>query len=186
MRALLCVFIVLLSLDKAAVADTGRPLVTSPKRAVAPKSPAVAVGVSLGVTLAGAGLAFSWAAHRDDSVSVLGGMIMFVGPTLGRWYAGESSLSGLGVRALTAVTTIGIFSALFAERSCDIDTPDCDNTIELAVLFAGGAVWAASSAYDIVRAHHAARDHNARNLTVVPTIQTPAGGATGLALGGRF
>jgi len=175
-----------LALGSTAVADTGRSLVTSPKRVVAPKSPAVALGVSLGFTLTGAGLAFSWAAHRNDGVSALGGVLMFVGPSTGRWYAGESSLSGLGVRALAAITTVGIFLTLFAERSCDIDTPNCDDTVERVVLGSGGAVWAASSVYDIVRAPRAARDYNARNLTVVPMIQTPAGGATGLVLGGHF
>jgi hypothetical protein len=58
------------------------------------KSRAIAVSLSLGVTAAGVGLLVA----GDDGLKLMGLTAMFVGPSAGRWYAGDSSL--IAYRAL--------------------------------------------------------------------------------------
>ena len=150
------------------------------------KSPAVAVGLSVGVTTAGV-IAL---ASGGDSLRTLGLLTIFVGPSTGRWYAGDSSISGLGWRALGGATMVyGLVTAL--QDDCDEEDTTCDGTFESSaglLMLAGAGLWVGSSIADVVLAERAARDWNTSHaLALSPTsFATPQGHANGLALTGRF
>ncbi len=155
-----------------------------PARAHDERSPAVAVGLSVGVTVAGAAALFV----PSDGARFGGVIAMYLGPSTGRWYAGESSASGIGYRLLgTGLVVAGI--ALDMDRECD-DRAPCSGpggaTIALAVVGAG--VWLASAAVDTVRAHQAARrTHDRRAVSVAPTaLRSGVTYAPGVAIAGQF
>jgi hypothetical protein len=122
-----------------------------------------AVLLSVGTTLVGLVLLTQ---ADNDATAFFGGAVMTLGPSTGRWYAGELSLLGVGLRSVAA-------GAMFLGESD-------------ALAIAGGALWVGSAMVDIVLADRAARDYHTRNLTVKPMVQTQAGGATGLVLAGHF
>jgi len=148
------------------------------------KSPLLAVSLSVGVTAAGVVALVP----DHDGLRAAGALTVFLGPSVGRWYAGESSVSGLGLRALGAATLIAGF-AIEAQRSCDDLAPCGGPEGGAVVLMVGGAtLWLGSTIADTVFAHRAARRWNARRaLTLAPTaFRSGATYAPGLALGGRF
>jgi len=156
-----------------------------------PKSRGLAVLLSIGTTFGGF---LTLASAEREGTALVGTALMIVGPSTGRWYAGEASLSGIGLRSLATVSMIYGFAALigsecgYDEYEDDYYASSCedDQSLASALVIGGGALFIGSALVDVVLADRAARDYNARHLTVRPMIQTPAGGATGLALAGRF
>lgn len=165
------------------------PVYTTPApeaEADGPKNPGLAVLLSLGTTLAGF---IVIASAEDEGPALLGMGMMIVGPSTGRWYSGNASFSGIGLRTLaTASMFYGVMGLMTYE--CDFEYEgDCSGGDDLpaAMLLGGGALFVGSAVVDMIFAHRDARDYNARHLSLAPMrMQTPSGGATGLALTGRF
>lgn len=161
-------------------------VLAAPARAGNPdeKSPLLAVSLSIGVTTAGA-LALI---PDHDGLRFAGGMALFLGPSVGRWYAGEASVSGLGLRLLgTATMVAGL--AIEVQRSCD-DLAPCGGPDggAIVLLGAGAALWVGSAILDTVQAHRAAHRWNATHaVTIAPTaLRSGTSYGPGLAIGGEF
>ena len=168
------------------------------------KSPASAFLTSLGVT-AGGGAAIAVAASTESGeLAVAGGVAMFVGPSVGRWYAGAraGTVIGLAARAVALGLALeGLHEDAQPVDSCDDDLDDCTahDAIEARqdrkarnLYISAAVLWAGSSVWDIVRAPLDARDFNREHaVTVAPTVMPGAGsgGAAltpGLVVSGRF
>lgn len=152
------------------------------------KSSTIAVSLSVGVTAAGVAAVMS----NSDSLTTLGLLAAFVGPSIGRWYAGEASLSGIGLRALASVPMV-LGGVIALERACDEEETVCAHTFTSAggiVFLAGAGLWMGSSIADVVLAERAARrwnQHHALALAPMTFAATGSGGRTaGLGLSGRF
>jgi hypothetical protein len=155
---------------------TKRPVVEA-------KSPAVAMGVSIGIPVAGAlTLAFA----PKDGEKALGVLAMYVGPATGQWYAGKGGGLGLGLRLLSIAGAVGALM-LVVDEECDLDTDREATTNDyIAGTIAVGAagLWVGSSVYDVVLAKRAV-DHWNHNLTLMPGLVGNQR-APGVFLGGRF
>lgn len=158
-------------------------VVTTPARADAQaaaeeKSPSVAVSLSVGVTAAGL-ITF---VSGGGSVQMLGLGLMFIGPSTGRWYAGEDGLGGLGLRTLAAAGMVGGLVQVL-RSDCDTEEECGNGGAGGAMILGGAALWIGSSIAHVVFAERAARRWNENHaLALTPTI----GNTTGLALTGRF
>ncbi len=187
----------------AATAHAQPPGESVPRRQADPphRSPALALGLSLGVTAAGTAIAIGAASRHDADITpvLAGGLIAWVGPATGRWAGGGSAALGLFARGVAGIVIL----AGASERpndDCVEDMPgDCDAEDAASaaqkrrarrIIGAGAAVWIASSVYDIVRAPLDARDFNrAHAITVAPAPMSAGPGAPlvpGLVVGGRF
>ncbi len=180
---------------------------TPPRKDPPPrKSPATALGLSLGFTAAG-WLAFAADVSNGNDGPATGApglLLMYIGPSFGRWYGGGSAAVGLLTRTGASLLVV---AAIQEDINHHVD--DCVPDIDLgetcegedaakarhdrkvkALLYTGAAIWIASSLYDIVMAPLDARDFNREHaITVAPTaLSAGPGGALvpGLALGGRF
>jgi hypothetical protein len=142
------------------------------------KSPATAIGLSLGTTLAGAGMLAVASSLDSETLAIVGGTVLFVGPTAGQMYAGRVWNPGLGVRlAGLAVGGVGLWLAVRCEDGCD----NRDSREVGEVLALGGALaYAGGSIYESIDAGRAATRYN-RSLTV-----TPVPGGAAVSLSGRF
>lgn len=150
-----------------------------------PKNENTALALSLGGTLASAGLmAYGVMRDGDEASGVLIGaglVSSLVTPSLGQFYSGRILTPGLGLRvAGGAVALIGVaqtLSCVSADRDCDSFT-DGPATIAL-----GGGLAALGAVLDIATAPRAARSYNERHLQLVPAS---TGANLGLSLTGRF
>ncbi len=134
------------------------------------RSPALAVAVSAGLGLVGAGLLV----ERSPGPFVLGSAILWIGPTLGTTVAGDTSYAGFGLRTLGMLIVAGPVSQ--GVHGDDARVP----------VISGGIVIAAGTVLDVYKAGTTARRHNERlrdRATVTP-IATPTGGA--LVVGGTW
>jgi hypothetical protein len=148
------------------------------------KSSAIAVSLSLGVTAAGVGLLVA----GDDGLKLIGLTAMFVGPSAGRWYAGDSSL--IGYRALgVGVAVLGALAIVHTgcEDEIDVDCSDAYMPGSLLML-AGAGVWVGSSVADIVLADRSARRFNERHAISIAPVRFGAADsrATGVGISGSF
>jgi hypothetical protein len=155
----------------------------------APKSENTALALSLGGTLASAGLmasGFSLMSHDDETGARLMGvglMSFAITPSLGHIYSGKILTGGLALRAGgAAVALVGVAQAL----DCGIiwSSKDCGffTSGEAAVLL-GGTLAAAGVIWDIASAPRAARRYNEKHISLVPAAP---GASLGLSLAGRF
>lgn len=190
MRALALAIVLASTVAHAAPPGQTPVVVIDPPTSEDGPSRSVAVLLSTSTTLGGL---LMLTQSENEGTALLGAAVMTVGPSTGRWYAGEASLSGIGLRSLAAVSMIyGLTVLLQAE--CDYydyesdydNSCDNDETLPSVMLLGGGALFIGSAIYDVVMADRAARDYRAGNLTVKPMVQTSAGGATGIALAGHF
>ncbi|HMG54070.1 MAG TPA: PEGA domain-containing protein [Kofleriaceae bacterium] len=125
------------------------------------------------------GTAASWAVvlvaratdqSGSDALVAVGAAGTLFAPSFGQWYAREVQPAGLGLRLVGLAT--GILS--YSLNPSDTRT---------ALLFGGGALYAAGTVYDIATIPRAVRRHNAEpQLAVVPIVR----GAPGLLLSGSF
>ncbi|MBL8623286.1 MAG: hypothetical protein JNK64_18385 [Myxococcales bacterium] len=190
------VFAASLLLPATALAQSSPP--AAPVAAPAPTdaaevSPNTALGLSVGVTLAGVGLVgLGWNA-LDSAAStgpvpevLLGAGVAAVGlgPTVGHWYAGRVMTRGLATRLAGTAAVLGGAALLIADSACD----DCERPDVSAgdlLMGLGVAAIVVGTVDDIVSAPGAARRTNAaqRRVTVTPTISPRQ---AGLAVAGTF
>jgi hypothetical protein len=155
----------------------------------------MAVALSIGATAVG----FALAEGGSPRAALAGGVTMFVGPSVGQWYAGSIGGIGLATRgvALLAILRGVAMSDDVADGDClGLSSADCAaferaqerETHEANVLIYGGlALWGASTIYDFVAAHRAATRWNREHaLAIAPLVPTASSRATGVALALRF
>lgn len=151
------------------------------------KNPALAVMWSLGIPTVGVVMI---GASDNGGVKLLGASALLVGPSTGRWYAGEDSVSGILVRGASGVAAIvGVAMVVSAsEADCVADDTSCSaqdsqKAIGTALAVGGVGVWVASSIVDVVLAERAAVHANEHHVTMTPAL---VGHAPGIVLVGRF
>jgi hypothetical protein len=167
----------------------------APKEARRPrKSPPIALGVSLGVMGLGAGMLALGVAADSDAVATAGAAAAFVGPTVGRLYAGKLALGGLLVRTIgVGVIIHGAHERVTPDKCVPEEGIDCTRADKAAadrerrgnrIMYAGAALLVGATLWDIVWAPLDAREFNrAHALAIAPTLMP---GGAGLALGGSF
>jgi hypothetical protein len=153
------------------------------------KSPGTALALSIGVTVAGAGMTFAGVESDSQALGLSGLAIATLGPTTGHWYAGDLFTWGLAARVVGA----GVFAIGVGGLDFGIDAPSNttnDNTTAAILMISGALLAGGGAAYDIVTAPRAVREHNARSAAAAlgPTLLRDARGdaAPGLALVGSF
>jgi hypothetical protein len=166
------------------------------------KSPTTAVGLSIGFTLGGLVLAGT-AGSSAGGAGALGAVgLLYLGPSAGRWYAGETGGGSLALRAVGGVAMVtGLMMVLsHDDEDClDLSTAQCnaqgaqaqrDGDIGGGLMLGGAALWIGTTAYDIVMAGRDAESFNRRhsNMQLAPMMATaPSGHRTvGLSLEARF
>lgn len=185
-----------LLLPTTALAQSAPPAVPAALPAptdTAEVSARTALGLSVGVTLAGAGLVgLGWHALNSGSAPgavpevLLGAGVAAVGlgPTVGHWYAGRVMTRGLATRLAGTAVALGGAALLIVDSACD----HCDHA-DVApgdvLMGLGIAAIVVGTVDDIVSAPGAARRKNAaeRRVTVTPTLSP---GRAGLAVAGTF
>lgn len=161
MRTAILALAGILALAPAARADRAR------------KRPAVALAAAAGGTALGVGVLALGSLANDERALVPGAVVLAVGPSLGHLHAGEhrhaivtSALRGAGMAAFA----LGIVAA---------NSDNAGAEAELLV-WGGGGLLVATTAYDLVDAPFAARR---ANVVVTPTVMQ---GAPGVAIAGAF
>jgi hypothetical protein len=161
------------------------------------KSPATALMLSLLSTGVGVGL-IAGAGEDAGGLAGVGALLVFVGPNLGHFYAGEAGrgLTHIGVRAGAAgAMFVGAAWTLFDSCSWGLygEESHCDGPPPGAARLIGGAVvGSASVIYSIYDAPRAARRANDRSrsrqfmFTPAPVAGPHGTSGLGLHLTGRF
>ncbi len=153
------------------------------------KDPALAVTLSVGVPALGL---VTIAASDNAGAKFLGASALLIGPSTGRWYAGEDSISGILVRGAGGVAAIvGVAMVVSAsEADCVADDTSCSaqdsqKAIGTALAVGGAGVWIGSTIVDVVLAERAAASANDHRVTIAPGL-IGANRAPGLVLAGHF
>ena len=183
--------LVLASIATSSVAHAdgpgAQPLLTpgAHSDAATPYDPNLAFGLSLGVTLAGAGAMAIGARQSNDTLGMIGAAGVFLGPSTGHWYSHHYLTRGLGVRTLGVAAAFG--GVVAALEACPIysDAPCEDSVAGETLLILGGAAYLAGTIDDIVTAAGAARRRNRliKSVTIAPVV---APHQTGFAIAGTF
>ena len=161
-----------------------QPLPAAPAPVEDPKSPTVAISLSVAGTMAPILLTYATIeSHTTDENKVdmvlIGAAAFAFAPSAGHWYAGRWWTPGTTLRvAGLGVSTLALMYAVQSESSSD--TP--------AWIFLGGLAAAAGGAiYDIATAGDAAETWNRRHAPhVQPTALRLRDGGYGLGLAGTF
>jgi hypothetical protein len=147
--------------------------------AASPKKPLIALALSL------SGAALGWGIlglGESDAVYWSAAGAMVIGPSLGRYYAGDYFGPGIVLRG-AGVAALFLNGEGCHDRSCsDLESNARQALIPLGLLaYLGGTFW------DIARAPHDAEDWNRTHLIVSPVaLQSGAHLAPGLGLSGRW
>ena len=189
----LVAIVVFVALCSVANAQPGETPVMSPAPAPAAKrpegdgkDPGIAVLISIGVPVAGA---LTMAAADSEGVAFLGFAAVYLGPSTGRWYAGEFGGGTLGLRTLGGVSMFtGLMMALSSDCDFEYDCSDAERRGEMgALLFWGGAgLWVGTTIADIAYAKRAADKWNKRHGVAVGPTLVGANRAPGFVLSGSF
>lgn len=171
----------------------------APTPAAAPMSDAKSPGTALALSLGGTIASYTLLALSDDDsdggddntlMGTAGALGIWLAPSLGHWYAGETWTRGLSWRlGGTAAMFTGVIWALTCYGDDGEDDSDDDDCIGAWVLLAGGAgAFVGGTVHDISTAPAAARRANERRraelqFTVAPTL---GHNRAGFAVGGRF
>jgi len=153
------------------------------------------VDEGLALTLPLLATSLSWVAmiggvqSNNSSLGLAGALGTLMAPSIGHWYAGETSAAGLGMRLAGVATLFLVVASAVSEDDggCDFDEPcsnDHDAKLE-AALWAGVGLYVAGTIYDLATSASAAREHNhrLRGFALAPVVH---GDSRGLALTGRF
>jgi hypothetical protein len=141
------------------------------------KDPTVAVALSVGVPVAGA----VTVAAAPGALKLVGVAALLVGPSTGRWYAGEGGGATLTLRVFGGVTMgVGVVMLYgISTNDCDPDETCASTRPYEALALAGAGVIVATTIADVVLAKRAADRWN-----VAPTLV--GGDAPGVTVSGRF
>lgn len=171
-----------LAVVAALTATLAAPAHAEPEES-SPKSETTALALSLGGTLASAGLMAYGLSRGPEKAGVamfdVGLASALITPSLGHFYAGKVMTTGLVLRgAGAAIAAVGAAQSL----GC------WDNTCNawdsgLVALGVGASVAAVGAIWDIATAPKAARDYNARHVRIAPI---GPGGSIGLGFMGEF
>ncbi|HUH04402.1 MAG TPA: hypothetical protein VML75_20545 [Kofleriaceae bacterium] len=152
------------------------------------KSPWIATGLAVGVTVGGVAVGAVAESLDDDASSpatrVAQGVAyagLVAGPSAGHWYAGEHghALRWTGVRAAGLTALVG--GIVLVDRYDD----GAPFTSGLALMFVGGGAYAVGLYWDLFDAHRAARRSNRRAASRV-AVAPMVGPTVGLQLAGMF
>jgi hypothetical protein len=125
------------------------------------KSPGIALSLSLGVTVGSYVLAVAGEETQSDGLSTVGALGIFLGPTVGHWYAGKGWTDGLTLRlAGLGAVMVGVILLLDCgfEGSCS----DGEESPAAIVMVLGAGAYVGGTIYDIATAPGSARAYNAR------------------------
>ena len=151
------------------------------------KSSTTAVVLSVGVPLLGAAATFG--SHGNGGAILFGVNALFFGPSLGRWYAGESgggtlAIRGAGILALGA-GVIGMYG--ISESDCRANDQPCHSPLPFQALALGGtAMIFGSWAYDVVQAKRGVDRWNVRHHVSVTPALIGGTDAPGVFVSGQF
>ena len=154
------------------------------------RSPAVALGLSAGITVGGVALLATASAIQPDNDTevalVTSGLVLAaVGPTVGNIYAGKVWNRGLQLRLAglpTGLLGVGIMVA----ANCYLGCPGSRKAMQIGggVLLLGSLLYAVGTVVEIVHAPYAAKQRNERrSIAIAPSI---APGNAGVVIGGAF
>lgn len=134
------------------------------------KSPDTALGISLGVTVAGIVLG-SVSASRGHAPLALSGLgLASIGPSTGRWYSGSIGAGSLALRGLGGLSAVTGVAVLVAAGEADAPGNYAIGA-GLGLFLAGTSLWVATSVYDFIRAGRDAQSYNrARAFRVAPML----------------
>jgi len=141
----------------------------------------VALGLSLGGTVASYALLIVGGATDNPTAGTVGAIGAMVAPSLGHWYSHHYLTRGMGLRlAGVGASFLGLVMAI---DSIDSETDNGDGAA--LMLLAGAGLFVAGTVDDIATAPSAAREYNHRfeDVQLVPMMN--AHGA-GVGLVGRF
>ncbi len=151
------------------------------------KSPEAAVALSLSAPIVGVAV---MGASGGNGFGVLFGLgALVVGPSTGRWYAGEVgggslALRGAGVLAV-GVGVLGMYG--ISEADCRANDQPCHSPVPFQALAIGGAgVILGTWAYDVVHAGRAADRWNAKHAVSVTPGLVGSTSAPGMFVSGSF
>lgn len=187
MRLALVVLLVLCSVAHAQPGET--PLITTtPAQPVVAdrKDPSIAVLMSLGLPVVGA---ITLAAAESESAAWLGFGAVYLGPSTGRWYAGEFGAGTLGLRTLSGLSmAMGLAMVIGSECDFEYDCSDSERRANIGgVLMLGGAgLWIGTTIADIAYAKRAADKWNQRHSVAVGPGFVGANRSPGVFLSGDF
>jgi hypothetical protein len=157
----------------------GVPLQDLPPPPIHQKSPELAVALSVGTTAIGYAMMFGGLAGDSKSSAdtvMSGGLLAFLGPSTGQWYAGKVGGLGIGARSLALGLGMIAVMRMSVDECSDCGhsdrEPDPNTTRDL--LITAGALWFGSTLYDFVAAYRQTDGYNerqrARASQVVPTM----------------
>lgn len=151
------------------------------------KTPATAVFLSVSVPLLGA--AAIGASGGSGGAILFGVSALFLGPSTGRWYAGEGGGLTLGVRAVGVLglgaASVGMYG--ISESDCRANDQPCHSPVPFQALAIGSATLIVGTwVYDVVQAKRATDRWNANHVTLTPGLVGGTTRAPGLFMTGRF
>ncbi len=155
------------------------------------KSPELAVGMSIGITIGGYVM---MAKSSNGGMSALGFGAAFLGPSVGQWYAGKTGGIGIGARAIGMTMMVyGLVQLLSSSQDC-FDCGSSPSTVSddrraKVYLGTGAALWVGSTIFDFVMAYRETETYNRRqHAQLVPTLIPTYNGtqAPGMAFSTRF
>ena len=149
-----------------------------------PKSPALALVWSAGLTALGGAIFVGGLANDNEAAGVfLGTPILVIGPAIGRGYAGGSIFPGLLIRGVSGAGAMIVLKGNILQCTDECEPGEDPRYLDgdaRIVFYTLATVMIASAVYDTVRAPLDARDHN---RALAPALMP---GGAGLALGGQF
>jgi hypothetical protein len=169
-----------------AAAQPGVTMPTAARPAARPspraKLPGRAIVLSASVTLLSGVMVAS-----VSPASVPGVVGLFIGPSVGHWYAGSSNLGGIALRtAAFGIVVVGL-SEFYSDSVHDgVSAAELRRNYRRggAIMFGGLGLFAGSALYDIVTAGNAARRWNREHVLTVAPLVAPS--STGLVVTGHF
>jgi hypothetical protein len=158
------------------------------------KDRTTAIALSVIPTVAGAGImAAGFALMRNDDgvggiVAAIGSLTLFVGPSFGHAYAGQTWTPWLGVKiASSVVATVVSVATIAADHDDGLELQPRTEKILIATALVCGTGYLVGLVGDLATAGSAADDYNRKHfqLTVTP-VATQTGITPGVGLAGRF
>jgi hypothetical protein len=151
------------------------------------KSASTAVILSIGIPVLGATTVV--ASHGSPGPALLGAGALFLGPSIGRWYAGDSAggtlaIRGAGILAIGA-GLVGMYG--ISEADCRANDQPCHSPVPFQALAIGGAtVVVGTWVYDVVQAKRGADRWNlSHGVSLTPGLVGNRS-APGLFVSGQF